>query len=117
VRNEHLKNIRQRAFLAAFAECGCISIAARAAQISRRSHYVWLKRDPDYKAAFKVAWRWGYDSLRDEAVRRAMGYDVPVYYRGKKIGTNKIYSDRLLIALLEGNLNDRHGLQHLQGRS
>jgi hypothetical protein len=42
-----------------------------------------------------------YDSLHDEAVRRAMGFQVPVYYRGKMICTKQVYSDRLLIALLQ----------------
>jgi hypothetical protein len=42
-----------------------------------------------------------YDSLHDEAVRRAMGFQVPVYYRGKMICTKHVYSDRLLIALLQ----------------
>jgi hypothetical protein len=42
-----------------------------------------------------------YDSLRDEAVRLAMGFLVPIYYRGKIIGEKRVYSDRLLIALLQ----------------
>jgi hypothetical protein len=99
--NSQLSNPRQRAFLAAYAECGSVSRAAKSAEISRRSHYDWLARNPDYSDAFRRTQMMAYDSLHDEAVRRAMGFEVPVYYRGKMICTKQVYSDRLLIALLQ----------------
>ena len=99
--NSQPSNYRQRAFLAAYAECGCISRAAKSAQVSRRSHYAWLANDPEYSDRFRRAGMMAHDSLRDEAIRRAMGFCVPVYYRGKIVGKKQVYSDRLLIALLQ----------------
>jgi phage terminase small subunit len=39
------------AFLAAYFQCGNVTLAARRAQISRQQHYEWLK-DPKYSRAF-----------------------------------------------------------------
>ena len=47
--------------------------------------------------------------LFDEAYRRAMGYRVPVYYKGVKVGTMKKYSDTLLIPLLKQMLPEYYG--------
>jgi hypothetical protein len=93
---------RQRAFLAVYRKTACISIASWAAKIGRRRHYHWLERDPDYVQAFKEASQWAFDELRDEAVRRGVeGWLEPVYYKGRKIGAKRRYSDKLLMCLLE----------------
>ena len=39
------------AFLAAYVQCGNVTLAARRAQVSRQQHYEWL-RDRKYSAAF-----------------------------------------------------------------
>jgi hypothetical protein len=50
-----------------------------------------------------------YDLLRDEAVRRAIGYSVPVYHHGVKVGTRKKYSDTLLVFLLKEMFPEKYG--------
>jgi phage terminase small subunit len=39
------------AFLAAYVQCGNVTLAARRAQVSRQQHYEWLK-DPTYSREF-----------------------------------------------------------------
>jgi len=76
---------KRAAFLAAIAECPSVRGAARAAEISRTTHYEWMK-EQDYKRAFEVAWERGKQALHDTAVERA----------------NEGKSDVLLIFLLKG---------------
>ncbi len=44
-------NPHQRAFLAAFRETGNVCLACKAAGVGRSSHYRWLEKDPEYRAA------------------------------------------------------------------
>ena len=110
---------RQAAFLASYAVTASITRAAKAAKISRDSHYLWLADDPAYPALFKAAKVRAADVLKDEAVRRAHdGVFEPNTYKGqfvypvkgyaedgtpiygkKPIGTLK-YSDRLMERLM-----------------
>jgi hypothetical protein len=55
-----------------------------AALVDRDNHYLWLKKDPDYAAAFEIAWQRG-DVLEAEAVRRAHeGVTKPIFHGGKR---------------------------------
>ncbi len=76
---------KQTAFLAAYAQCGVVSDAARAAGINRTTHYQWLEQSAEYAAAFAQSQQRLADLLVDEAVRRALAG-----------------SDRLLEFLLKG---------------
>lgn len=94
---------KKRAFLVAYSECGNITQAAEAADISRQAHYNWLKEDPDYAVAFVYADEAAGDNLEAEARRRAVeGVEEPVFYQGEVVGTIRKYSDPLLIFLLKG---------------
>jgi hypothetical protein len=102
-------SVKQRQFLAAYRECGIISLAAKAAGCERRSHSMWMARDPDYPALFAEAKEEACESLEKEARRRAVeGVDRPVYQGGRKIGTLKEYSDVLLIFLMKGAMPDKY---------
>jgi hypothetical protein len=108
---------RTLAFLAAIRVYPSITLAARAAKVSRESHYRRLGREPAYRAAFEEAYRQGIDALEDEAVRRAMrGVQRPILYHGSPVmvmvdpndeskGMRNLfeteYSDTLLLALLK----------------
>jgi hypothetical protein len=94
--------------------------------MDRDNHYLWLKKDPDYAAAFEIARGRGADALEAEAVRRAHeGITKPIFHGGKRaidvvqnpdgsikrdetgkpIGIPaavREYSDTLLIFLLKG---------------
>ena len=81
---------RQRAFLRVYAEVGNVTRAAAIVGVSRRIHYVWRERDPEYAIELESARERAYDVLQEEALRRAIGYRVPVYYKGVKVGTKEV---------------------------
>lgn len=94
--------VAQGAFLAAYAQTGNITAAAKAAGIARQSHYDWLAADPEYAKRFADAHEEAIERLEAEARRRAsVGVEEPVYYKGKQIGAVRRYSDTLLIFLLK----------------
>jgi hypothetical protein len=91
--------------LQAYADTGIIRRAADVANITRNSHYDWLRTDEHYAAAFREAEEQATDTLEEEARRRAVeGVVEPVgFYRGEHGGTFvRKYSDTLLRFLLEG---------------
>lgn len=93
----------QRAFLAAFATCGQIAKAAKAANIDRGAHYDWLKTVEDYPARFAEACDQAGDYVEGEAVRRATEGVLEVkWYQGKAVGTKRVFSDGLVPTLLRG---------------
>lgn len=60
------------------------SRAAEIVGIHRDNHHIWLKKDPEYAAAFEIAWKRGADALEAEAVRRAFeGVTKPIFHGGK----------------------------------
>ena len=96
---------RQRAFIAALAECGSVSRAARSVGMSPRSAYRLM--DADGADSFAAAWDQaidiGIERVRVEALHRALGGSpVEVYRRGKLVRVETRFNDRLAIALLNG---------------
>jgi hypothetical protein len=74
---------KDKVFLAAFAGCASITVAAKAAKIDRVMHYRWLREKPGYAEAFALAGEQAAQVLEDEAVRRAHeGLFVPNVYQG-----------------------------------
>lgn len=117
--DDTIANPRKRAFLHAYSIIGRVSFAAHEAGIRRELHYDWLKTDPQYVEAFKLAERMAGDALKDEAMRRAhKGVKEPVLYQGEQVKVERVnretgevtleplyrvkYSDTLLMFLLEG---------------
>jgi transposase-like protein len=105
---------KKRAFLEAFADTGNVSAAARAADVGRRTHYDWLKKDKDYKAAFEAAVEDAADALELEARARALGEQDPVFNKaGELVGHRKKASDLLMIFLLKGLRPEKYAQQHV----
>jgi len=97
------------AFLAALEETGNLHEAAKAAGCHISSHYVWLKDDPGYTAAYNYAMEIAIGKLEAEARRRALtGWDEPVFQGGKQVGVIHRYSEILLIFLLKGALPEKY---------
>ena len=106
---------RQRTFLAALAETGCISEASRAAGIAQRSAYR-LRNHPEGEV-FAMAWdralQFATARLMTTAYERAIkGSTRELWKHGELVGEIRQPSDRMLIWLLEriiapipGNLN------------
>jgi hypothetical protein len=94
---------KKHAFLAAYAHCGQIRRAARAAQCDWKNHYLWLAKDPVYAACFAQAQQMAGDFLEEEAIRRAVdGVQKGVWHQGALVGKERVYSDTLLIFALKG---------------
>lgn len=101
---------KKAAFLAAYAECGTVTQAARAADIDRCTHYDWMKSDTDYAALFGLAHKAACDTLESEARRRAIeGWEEPVFQNGECVGHKRRFSDALLIFLMKGNNPTKFG--------
>jgi hypothetical protein len=104
---------RQRAFIAALADTGCVGIAARMVNMSQASVYQ-LRRQPgatSFRAAMEAAQTLGLQCVKDEAFDRAMnGQLVPVFVGGKLMGFRRKKNDRLLMFIL------RHYGQDAAGR-
>lgn len=89
--------IRRRAFLAAYAKTGNVSLAAKACRIPRQRHYEWMK-DPEYAAAAKEAHIEACELVEAEIFRRGVtGVLKPVFYQGVRCSTVREYSDILLM--------------------
>ncbi len=103
-----IKHPRKRAFLAAYAEVGNVSEAARVSGVHRLRHYEWLHADERYAEVFEQAHEIACDHLEAEARRRAtQGWREPVFYQGQEVGSVQRYSDTLLIFLLKGARPDK----------
>ncbi|MBI0475434.1 hypothetical protein D9601_08735 [Sphingomonas sp. MA1305] len=94
---------KQRAFIVALAETGCVSHAAAAVGRSRQSAYALRNRAP--RSIFALAWDVAIDlgrkRLLDIALEHAIeGREVAVWYRGEQVGTRRVFNDRLIAFLL-----------------
>lgn len=101
---------KKEAFLAAYAECGNVTLAAKHAEMERSSHYRWLREDEGYREAFDHAHAEACDHLEAAARKRAIeGWEEPVFYEGQQCGVKQRYSDACLIFLLKGNHPHKFG--------
>ena len=95
---------RQRQFLEELADCGIVREAAARVGMSRQS--AWQLRRRAAGTAFASVWeaalQAGMQRLHSVAFERAIeGVVKHVYYRGEVVGEQRIYDNRLLLALLE----------------
>mgnify|MGYP001583741456 CR=1 FL=1 len=89
---------RKSAYLRAVSRTGNITRAADAARISRITHYDWMAGDPGFEPRFEEAMDKYLDSLEREADRRAVaGVRRAIYYQGKVVGYERVWSDTLLM--------------------
>lgn len=94
---------KQRGFIDALTQCGCISAAARHVGMTPRS--AWRLRDRADAASFAAAWdaalHEGRRNAYETAIPRALhGERVRVFYRGRQIDERVRYDSRLIIAVL-----------------
>ena len=108
---------KKYALLVAYAGCGRVTEACRAAGVGRTTHYAWKKDDPAYAKAFEDSHDQVADLLEEEAVRRGrLGVDEPVFYKGEICGSIRKFSDLLLIFMLKalrpGKYRDNVKVEH-----
>lgn len=88
--------------LASLANGLTLKDAVEAAGISNRRRVLELRHaDPAFAEAYDQAWEDGTDVMRAEARRRAVdGVEEAIVSAGKILGSQKVYSDRLLERML-----------------
>lgn len=94
---------RQYGFVQRLALCGDVAASARGVGMSRES--AWRLRRRPGANGFAQAWDeaagWGTDRMIDLGVERSMTGEVrAVYYKGRKVGDQLCFDNRLLIAVL-----------------
>jgi len=103
---------RQRAFIAALAETGSVTHAARRINMASEGAY-YLRRQPGaegFRAAWSAALAHGVQRLTDIAIDRAIdGVPVPVFHKGEQVGERRWYNDKLLMFLLKHHLPALYG--------
>ncbi|MEA2998435.1 MAG: hypothetical protein QOK17_268 [Sphingomonadales bacterium] len=103
---------RQKAFIAALAETGCVDRAARLVNIAQTNCYE-LRRAPgaeEFRRAWDAALDFGLKRLKDIAFERAIeGHLVPVFVGGKLMGFRRVYNDKLLMFCLRHYGQDAGG--------
>jgi len=96
---------RQRAFIEELADTLCPAVAAARVGMSERSAYSLRRRAgaEGFNAAWDAALRQGYrHHVRSVALDKAVnGTLVRRYYHGKLIAEERVYSERLLLRLLD----------------
>jgi len=102
------------AFLLAYADCGIIRLASKQAGIPRQTVYAWKDADVDgFAERFRMADRDVDDMIEGEMFRRGYrGVEEPVYQGGKRVGTVRKYSDRLLEMLAKARMPHRFRERH-----
>src|SRR3546814_1670914 len=92
-----------RAFLAALAGTASVTDAARAVGMSRQSAYQLRARlvGTPFDIAWEVALEHGLQQLAHAALERAIhGVARQHYFKGEKVGENRVYSESLKRLLL-----------------
>lgn len=102
--------VKRVRFLDALARHGNVSEAARRSGLSRAHAYVLRDKDENFARAWDGALEEAVDALVLEARRRAVdGVEQPVFYRGRQVGSRRVYSDRLLQFLIAAHRPEVYG--------
>ncbi len=105
-----IRHPRKRALLTAYVENGGqLGKAADAAGVHRGSHYNWLNQDEVYAEAFESAELRAGDRLEEEMRRRGVeGFERVVWYQGRPVGREQVYSDTMLAMAINGAKPDKY---------
>jgi hypothetical protein len=98
-----VRHPRKRAFLEAYATSGNITLAAESAGVGRATHYVWMRDDPAYAEAARIAKEISCDLLEAALRQRGMGWTEPILNaQGEVVGHHRRYDTTSAIFLLKG---------------
>ncbi|MCD2322986.1 hypothetical protein LQ953_03020 [Sphingomonas sp. IC-56] len=111
VRSDGWTPLRQRAFLRALTEMGCVSDACKKVQVSTTSAYRLRAKSSEFAAAWAKAQKKGRAVLEEAAYSRAVeGWDEVVEKDGQEVSRKRRYSDSLLRLLVQrGDLQSGFG--------
>lgn len=98
------------AFLKAFEKFANVGAACAVARIHRSTAYDAYDDDPEFRRRWEDAEANLADSVMLEMLKRGRdGILQPVFHKGKRVGSYRKYSDRLLCKLADGLMPDRFG--------
>ena len=98
---------KDKKFLDLIAGGSTVCDACAAVGYSYNSAYLYRKADPAFDAAWDDANEAATQRMEREADRRAIeGYDKPVYHLGVEVGSERKFSDTLLIFRLKAKRPD-----------
>ncbi|QIG79300.1 hypothetical protein [Stakelama tenebrarum] len=101
VRRDGWTEARQKAFLRALSETGCVRDACKRVRISNVSAYRIRKRSAAFARAWDRALAKAAPTIEQAAYDRAVaGWEEPIVHGGKVVATRRRYSDSLLRLLL-----------------
>ena len=109
---------RQRAFIKALAETGCVRRAAQWVGMTDAGAYALRRAEgaEDFRRAWADAQSIGVERLADVAFERAMyGVPVPVFHKGEQVGERRWYNDRLLMFTLRHHAPETYGAMSAGG--
>jgi len=99
----------KKKFLKLLSETGHVSNCCSALNVSRNEMYRHREKSPKFKEKWIQALSHAVELLEDEAWRRAYeGIDRAVWYKGEAVGTEKHYSDTLLMHRLNAERPDKY---------
>ena len=102
VRHDGWTPARQRTFLRALSQTGCVRDACARARISNTSAYRMKKRSAAFARAWDRALAKAMPTIEQAAYERAViGWEEPIVQGGKLVGHKRRYSDSLLRLLLQ----------------
>jgi len=108
-----LSSARVAVFLENLASYAHVSEAAKAAGLNRMALYKYKKDDAGFSQAWDDAYALGMEALEEEALRRAnKGVKKAVYYKGRVVGHDRIYSDVLAMFMLKGAKPEKYRERH-----
>lgn len=103
---------RQRAFIEALADTGCVTRAAGMVNMAQSNCY-YLRRQPGaegFRRAWSAALDFGQDRLKDIAFERAIeGELIPYFQNGKLVGFHRKHNNALLMFCIRHYGQDAHG--------
>jgi len=106
---------RQRAFIAALAESGSVSLAAKAVNMAPEGAYM-LRRQPaaeSFAEAWDKALDHGAEIIDANAIERATnGVAVPIFHKGEQVGERRVYNERLTMWMLQHRKPKKYGRAH-----
>lgn len=101
-RHDGWSAVRRQRFLEALAQTGSVGRAAREVGMTASGAYQLRARDREFHEAWMLALRMADDAVVAAVRERVIdGVEKPVFHKGQSVGSQREFSDRLAIYLLD----------------
>ena len=108
-RRPKITPVFKKKFLRLLSETGNVSKCCKALNISRQEMYKCKIKDEKFNEQWHAAQDMAIELLEDESFRRAFeGLEKDVWYKGEVVGSERVYSDTLLMNRLQAEKPDKY---------